>query len=209
MGHPVVKYHTLIRLRAWLILLAGFGLLPLAHAETNDWQLLKRSVMIPERGEVTGYAIILGTNRFSIVPPPRWRVTTSPKERTVTLTPKDYSATVTIELRALAPGDASQADALQVRQRLTQKYPEALVTREYKAPTGVGEGAALDLDRVGKGKIRMSVRHVAVAVDGLLANFTLTAPSVRFDKVTFPFGAMLTSFRRDTAPAPSPEPDRP
>jgi hypothetical protein len=175
-----------------------------ARSETNEWQLHKRSVIIPERGEVAAYEIVLGTNRFSIVPPPRWRVTANQKDQTMTLTPRDFSATVTVELRSLGPEGSPLAEAGTVRARLTEKHPGAIVTREYKAPTGVGEGSAIDLDRAGKGKIRMSVRHVVVPVDGLLASFTLSVPSGRFDKFTFPFGVVLTSFKRAGMASPPP-----
>lgn len=207
MGRTVFGHRALIWLAASLFAVVLLQSEVRGQTDTNEWQLLKRSILIPERGEVVGYGVVMGTNRFSVVPPPRWRVVTNPKDRTITLTPKDFTATVTIELRPLEAGTSGVNDPATVRRRMVEKYPEATIAREYKAPTGLGEGTALDLERAGKGRIKINVRHVAVAVDGLLVNFTLSAPTGRFDKFTFPFGALLTSFKRDSGPAAPPTPE--
>ena len=198
MGHSCFERVTVGVLRQQaLLLLLTVSLLMLHTLAGGELMAIPKTVQIPERGEVIGYSIVSGTNRFSIVPPPRWRVRVNQKEGMIFLTPRDLSASVSIEIEAGGTNNVPIQDVNVLRDRLLARWPESRITRAFKAPSGIGEGLAFDFERTGKSKIKVSNREVAIPSQGALVTFILSAPANRFDKLTVPFGALLTSCRRE------------
>lgn len=166
--------------------------------------MARRTVEISERGEVTSYLISRGTNQFSVVPPPRWRVTPNPGDDSLTLSPRDLSASVTLRIIETGTNIIQVTNTAYLRDQMLGLLPESSVTRQFCTYSGAGEGAVWDLERVGKGSALLATRHVAVPLQGAIVTFTLSAPASRFDKFTLPLSTMVTSLKQEKPAAPLP-----
>ncbi len=187
----------------WTFLLAVLLTLAAPPTQADDeLQLLRRTVHIPERGEVTGFTLLSGTNRFRLVPPPRWRASVNPKDNTLVLSPRDFAASLVLRVEALGTNAAPAPDTNAFRARLLAPFSECTLTDEFHAPTGEGEGQGFDFEKPGKGQTKMVLRHVAVVSRDSLVTFTLTATDAQFDSFIFQLGTLMSSFRREQDPAP-------
>lgn len=170
----------------------------------TELQVTRRTVEISERGEVTSYLVTRGTNQFSVVPPPRWRVTTNPNDDSLTFSPRDLSASVTLRIIETGTNTIQVTNTAYLREQMLGFLPESSVTRQFCTFSGAGEGAVWDLERIGKGNALLATRHVAVPLKGAVVTFTLSTPASRFEKFTLPLSTMVTSLKQEKAIAPPP-----
>ena len=157
-------------------------------------------LIIPERGAVTSCILLLGTNRFSFLPPPDWRVQCDDNSKTVTLTSSDLGVGVHFKFITdrSQTGQPLQADIF--RPRVLARFPGGIITNEFTCFTSGREGLAFDVDHVGAKKMKMTTRLAFVPFPGGLVEFDLTTTQKQFELYQLPFGNLLTSFRIEPAP---------
>jgi hypothetical protein len=156
--------------------------------------LTEHRVLIPERGEVLGYMMSIETNHFSFLPPPEWRVSCKPGSRAVVIISPDLASSITIDF---SPVEATEEKPEQhYKKLLAKRFPEAHVRETFAVHTGIGEGAAFDIERNGANKSRLNSRVVYVMLGSGIAEFALTSPATRFTDCMTTFGNVVSSFRR-------------
>lgn len=188
-------------IRHGLSLLAGVLLLigqSLSAAESL--RFFTQPLVIPERGTVTSCVILLGTNRFSFLPPPDWRVHCDDSTKSVALTSRDLG--VGIHFKFVS--DRFQTDQpLQpetLRTQVLQRFSGGKIANEFACFTSGREGLAFDVEYTGAKKVRMLTRLAFIPFPGGLVEFNLTATEKQFESNQLALGNLLTSFHIEPAP---------
>ena len=199
---PIFKRDSL-GVAALLLVLAG----RLQAAE--NFRLFTQPLLIPERGEVTSYVLLAGTNKFSFLPPPGWHVRPDAAEKTITFMPVDLSASISVKIlsgqpeptnRQPANSEPASPESLQKgkadhwRQQLLDRYPGAKIMEEFRCYTRGNEGVSFDLEQLVGHKISTSSRVAVVSFSGGSVEFVLTTATKKFADYNFAFGNLLTSF---------------
>jgi hypothetical protein len=179
---------------AGLLLVSAW--LPVSQA-AEDYRFFPQPVLIPERGEVTGYVLVLGTNRFSFLPPPKWQVTYEAAEHRAVLRPQDLQASMTFKITLTNSPGAKPPDKEALRQRALEASPEGRIIREMPCHTYGLSGFSFDLERVAGNRTRLLTRQAYVPCPGGLLEFTLTTPAEKFAKFRPIFSNLMTSFEMD------------
>jgi hypothetical protein len=173
----------------WPLLLVGA-----AQLFGQSAVLTEHRVMIPERGEVLGYMVSIETNHFSFLPPPEWRVSCKPGSKAVVMISPDLASSITIDF---PQAETTEEKAEQhLKKLLTMRFAEAQVRETFACHTGIGEGAAFDIERNVANKTRLSSRVIYVTLSSGMAEFALTSPATKFGDCTITFGNVVSSFRR-------------
>jgi hypothetical protein len=171
-----------------LLLLAS---LPAAASAAEVAKMLATRVEIPERGEVQGYLCVLGTNKFSFIPPPGWKPEARLEHREVVFIAPELDASLTLKLQNeehLLPGKGA-------RTNLAERFPNATVVGRFNcyAANEIGPGYFLDQKAAEQAKVK--IRYGVVPIPGGTAEFILRAPSVRMPDLHVLYGRFLASFR--------------
>ena len=166
-------------------------------AATEGFKLVSLPLHIPERGEVTSYAIMTESHRFSFLPPPNWKVKSDSKGQEVTLTPPDLMASIQFKITRPGPDLGEESQSSLLRTQIQTRYPGAVIIREFNCYTGGSQGLAFDLERVVQKKSKIAMRLAFVPFAGGRVEFNLTASAQKFEDYHRAFGNLLTSFRID------------
>jgi hypothetical protein len=189
---------------AWLVVSAAplFG----------QSQLAEHRLFIPERGEVIAYLVSTGTNHFSFLPPPKWRVSCKPGATSVVMIAEDLRTSITIDFIKKLEGEAAPGTNAttplifdrhsptnspsypRARQLVSSRYPEGPVRESFVTLTGVGEGLTFDVERRAGSGPKLVSRIVYAMQPWGLVEFALTAPPAKFAEATSTFGTVITSF---------------
>jgi hypothetical protein len=156
--------------------------------------LTEHRVLIPERGEVLGYMMSIETNHFSFLPPPEWRVSCKPGSKTVVILSPDLASSITIDFPSIESTDDKPGQNW--KKLLARRFTEAHLRESFACHTGIGEGAAFDIERNVANKSRLNSRVVYVMLGSAIAEFALTSPATRFADCTTTFENVVSSFRR-------------
>ena len=175
-----------------LACLAGPG--PRAVGAEEEFRLLTEALEIPERGVVTVYVLLAEGHRFSFLPPARWSVRPDAPKKAVHLLPEDLRAGISFKIQA---GRRVTSGAVEVREQLLERYPQARISDEFKCYAGGSEGVAFDIERLVGQETSASSRLAFVAFKGGTVEFELTANTSRFADYHLSFGRLLSSFRID------------
>ena len=176
---------------AWLIAMNGH---PPGQAADNV-RFYPEAVIIPERGEVTGYVLWLEDTRFSFLPPPTWHVKYDPERKVVTILAPNLEAGITCAITLQSSESKPDLDAKQLRETLLARYPDAKMIGCFKCYTSGNEGLAFDFERVVDKEVRAAHRLAFVAFRGGLVEFELNTSSAKFADCHHAFGNLLNSFR--------------
>jgi hypothetical protein len=172
----------------WLHSICAVLSLTAAHAVADSSPLVEHRVMIPERGEVLGYIIKVDTNHYSFLPPPGWRTSCKPGSKAVVMIAADLTTSITI--------DFLEADTKTAQELLGSRYPEAKARRNFTCLTGLGEGAAFDIERKTADAPTIASRVIYAMHESGVVEFTLTTPKSRFPEWTTTFANVVNSFHR-------------
>jgi hypothetical protein len=149
--------------------------------------------MIPERGEVLGYIVSVDTNHYSFLPPPGWRVSCKPGAKTIVMIAADLTTSITVDFLGADPTKPAQKRAAEL---LSSRYPEGRQLQTFAFFTGLGEGAAFDIERQSGDAPKLAARVVYVVQDSGVVEFMLTTPKARFAEWATTFANLVNSFHR-------------
>ena len=174
--------------------------LPLEGAET--FRLFSQPLSIPERGEVTSYVLLAGSNRFSFLPPARWQISAKAEKREVTLLSRDQIAGISLKIVVDGIAAKEKKDWDKWRREVTRRYPDAKIVSESNCYSGEGEGICFEFHHVASNKSKMSTRLAFVPFREGTIEFLLTAPRESSEDYTFTFANLLTSFHSERCASP-------
>lgn len=179
-----------------LMLLLPAKLLPAAES----LRFFTQPLVIPERGTVTSCVILLGSNRFSFLPPADWRVHCDDSTKLVTLTSRDLGVGLHFKFVSdrFQTGQPLQVEML--RTQVLQRFSNGKIANEFACFTSGREGLAFDVEYTGAKKIKMLTRLAFIPFPGGLVEFNLTGTEKQFESNHLAFGNLLTSFRIEPAP---------
>jgi hypothetical protein len=164
-------------------------------APPENFRFFPQPVEIPERGEVISYVLLLGTNRFSFLPPPHWQLRYEAAERKAVLTSRDLAASMTLKIVLTNQPGAAPLAPEPLRLRVLESLPEARILREFPCYTSALKGLAFDLERVAGNRTKLVTRQAYVPFGAGMLELSLTTPASRFPKFKSAFSSLLTSFR--------------
>lgn len=165
------------------------------------------SLFIPERGEVTGYVLVVGANRFSFIPPAGWQLKYDARQAALRLTPPDFAASISVRILPADPpsADGSLAEALQPK--LLQRFPGARIVSVQPCYLSGLEGVEFDVEQTTGQGIKLATRVCWVPFAGGLAEFCLTTTAGRLEESGLALNVLMTSFEIEAAkPGPAPAP---
>ena len=186
------RYHTWTALGILLCFL-------LAQTNAADsFKLIQRTLLIPERGEVTWYAIQMQTNQILFMPPPEWRLRAFPVEKKLVLTSAKESAVLSLRV-VPQPGEKKTEIKLEdLRQQVRERYPKAKLLEEFECYTGDNAGWAFDLEPAGSpGRAPFRVRYAVVPMPGHCLEIEITAPDSRFKSLHPALVSFMNSLRSE------------
>jgi hypothetical protein len=172
--------------------------LPLEGAEA--FRLFSQPLSIPERGEVTSYALLTGNTRFSFLPPAGWQINANAEKREVTLLSHDQI--VGISFKIVLDGAREKQDLDKWRQEVLRRYPSAKIVNESTCYSRDVQGVCFEFLRIASKKAKLSTRLAFVPFSDGTVEFLLTAPSEKSEDYTFIFANLLTSFHSERCSAP-------
>jgi len=161
----------------------------------ENFRFFPQPVEIPERGEVISYVLLLGTNRFSFLPPPNWQLKYEAAERKAVLIPRDLAASMTLKIVLTNQPGAEPLAPEPLRLRVLESLPQARIIHEFPCYTSARKGLAFDLEQVAANRTKLVTRQAYVPFSAGLIEFSLTTPASRFPKFKSAFSSLLTSFR--------------
>lgn len=174
----------------------------IAHA-AGDFQFFSRLISIPERGEVTGYFLLLRANRLSFIPPAGWQLKYEANRRVITLTPSDYAASVSV---CILPTDApapteppAESAAESLQKELLKRYPGARMASVQPCYLGDYEGLAFELERTTGQGAKLVTRVCLVTFPGGVAEFCLTTTPDKLKEYGVSLNVLMSSFEIQSA----------
>jgi hypothetical protein len=192
---PALKQmrRTLVILIFAKVTLAGFMLEnSFARQETNEgFRVVRERYETPEGGEIWGAAVVAGTNKFSFVPPSNWLLESNMREKKVTFTRRDFSATMNLKI-----WETNFVPTVWKEMAL-QQFPGAKLTGEFECFTANEKGMAFDLERSLPKRAKLTSRVAYVPYAGGLIEFQMTTTPDVFRRYHAVFGHLLNSFRVD------------
>lgn len=174
----------------------------IAHA-AGGVQFFSRLISIPERGEVTGYFLLLGANRYSFIPPAGWQLKYEANRQVITLTPSDYAASVSL---CILPTDApspteppAESAAESLQKELLKRYPGARMVSAQPCYLGDYEGLAFELERTAGQGAKLATRVCLVAFPGGVAEVCLTTTPGKLKEYGVSLNVLMSSFEIQSA----------
>ena len=177
-----------------------FFWLPLEGAET--FRLFSQPLSIPERGEVTSYVLLAGSNRFSFLPPSAWQISGNAEKREVILLSHDQIASISFKLVGKGIAAKGKQDVDQWREEVVRRYPSAKVISESSCYSGDGHGICFEFERITSKKSKLSSSLAFVPFSDVTVEFLLTAPNEKSEEYRFTFANLLTSFHSERCSSP-------
>ena len=177
----------------WLVCVTAFCCSRVTAAEAH--RLYSHVVTIPERGDVTGYVLCVEDTKFSFVPPVNWSVKYDPEKKATTLLPLDLDVGISFVTVFQSAEPRPELNAERLREKLLERYPDALIREQFKCYASGKEGLAFDFERVMEKEVRVAFRVAFVAFDDGIVEFEMKTSSDRFPKYHHAFGNLLNSFR--------------
>jgi len=174
--------------------------LPLEAAET--FRLFSQPLLIPERGEVTSYFLLAGSNRFSFLPPAQWQISAKTEKREVTILSRDQSAGMSIKIVVDGIAAKGKPDLDKWRKEALKRYPNAKIVSESSCYSGDGEGICFEFHHIAAQKAKMSTRLAIVPFWEGIVEFLFTAPRESSEDYAFTFANLLTSFHSEKCASP-------
>jgi len=173
----------------WALICAG-----LVAQAAEGFRFFACSFSIPERGEVTGYVLVVGANRFSFIPPAGWQLKYDARQTALSLTPPDYAASISVRILPPEPTSAAGSLAESLQPKLLQRFPGARIVSVEPCYVSGLEGVAFDLERpTGQGE-RLAIRLCCVPFAGGLAEFCLSTTAGNLKESGLALNVLMTSF---------------
>lgn len=151
---------------------------------------------IPERGQVTGYLLRAGTNRFTFLPPQDWQAKANLVKDEVVLMRRDLVTSITIKIQASAEAP-EKIDPVRLRGRVQENYPQARITEEFACYTKGREGLCLGFEWMTPAKTPAYTQLACVPFANGTIEFNLTAPVAKFPGCQRALGTLLGSFHAE------------
>jgi hypothetical protein len=174
--------------------------LPLEGAEA--FRLFTQPLSIPERGEVTSYALLTGNHRFSFLPPAGWQISANAEKREVTLLSHDQIVGISFKIVVNGIAAREKQDLDNWRQEVLRRYPSAKIVNESSCYSRDVQGICFEFVRIASNKAKLSTRLALIPFTDGTVEFLLTAPSEKSEDYTFTFANLLTSFHSERCSAP-------
>jgi hypothetical protein len=163
---------------------------------SEAFQLTPHAFKIPERGHVTGYLLLAGSNRFTFLPPHEWQAKANPVKHEVVLMRRDLVTSITIKIQTSAEA-TEKIDPVRLRDRVQENYPQARVTEEFPCYTRGREGLCLGFEWLTPAKTKAYTHLACVPFASGTIEFNLTAPVAKFPGCRRALGTLLGSFHAE------------
>lgn len=189
-----------IMTREWRRLsLAAALLAALPASAAERFELYRTVFQIPERGPVTGYALVDAKWTFTFLAPSDWAVGASRERREVTLAKSDSLTKLSFRLPAAGKAVEPATTTLPLRERVQERFPGARIVREFACFAAGSAGTAFDLEVPGDKDTTLDVRLAFVTLASGPVEFQLSTASGKAEPAFFDFACLMTSFHL-TAP---------
>jgi hypothetical protein len=183
--------------RSGVFLLLVSSLIGLPARAQDLFRPVRYTVMIPERGPVTGYFVLSGEHKFSFLAPTGWRMESNAEERKVSFFKKDLSSQITIQIVPIPMVLPAAPDEQKARwrERVMAAFPEADIKEQFECYAAGKAGKGFDLERNFPKDLKLMTRAAYVPYETGVVEFQLTATPVNFTKNQSVLGALMTSFK--------------
>ncbi len=162
---------------------------------TNEFRLVTRPLVMPERNPVTSYVLQTSTASFSFLPPRNWVVKENATTREVVMMARNLITSIRFKIVEATPEATKEAHVAQWKQTVQENHPDGKITAEFPCYTSKVEGTALDLERIAPNKTKVFTRLAFIPIPDGRVEFDLTTTSVDLADTRLAFGNFLTSFR--------------
>jgi hypothetical protein len=187
-----------------MICLAVVAAGSIAHA-AGGFQFFSRLISIPERGEVPGYVLVLGGDRFSFIPPSGWQLKYEANQQALMLTAPDFAASVSVRILPADPPSPAGAPAEPFHNKLLKRFPGARIVNVQPCYLSGYAGSAFELERTTGQGAKLATRVCLIPFPGGVAEFCLTTTPGKLKESGVSLNVLMTSFEVQAANA-EPEP---
>ena len=184
-----------LRKACWILVCVSFALEPSSRAETT--KILATRLEIPERGDVPGYLLIQGTNRFRFMSPAGWKPEGRLDRREVIFISAELDASLTFKVL----DGAKPASLEETRRRVQEQVSNSKLLHEFPCYAVGRVGMGFEFEQMGAEKARVNVRYGVIPLPAGMAECILRAPSGRIRDLELVFGQFLASLQTDTRSA--------
>jgi hypothetical protein len=151
-------------------------------------------ISIPERGEVTGYVLLLGGDRFSFIPPPGWQLKYGANQRVIMLTPPDHAASLSVRILPADPPSPTESLAESLQEKVLKRFPGARMVNVQPCYLSDFEGLAFELERTTGQGTKLATRVCSVPFPGGVVEFCLTTTPGKLKQYGVSLNVLMTSF---------------
>ncbi len=148
-------------------------------------------------GEIETALLVSGQTTYCFVPPHGWGISLDSQSRRVILADPDRTASITFAFS----GDSTTAVDTSVeacRERVWRRFTEARIAAEFPCYTSTFSGREFEVAWLAAGQVAMRSRIAFFSTGNGLLEVSLSTMENRFATFKPGFGALLTSFQRQT-----------
>jgi hypothetical protein len=147
-------------------------------------------IEIPERGEVSAYLFVVGTNKFTFMNPEGWKAEGKVDRREIVFIAPDLEASLTLRII----DDPTAPDLEKTREGLAERFPAGKLVHEFRCHGANRIGWGFELEQPAAEKSLVKIRYGVLPLPGGRAELTLRGPTGRMDDLRLVFGRFLASF---------------
>ena len=197
MGGHQTEFHILKsilfhRLAARLGIIAIFCAALAQPLTAGEIKLIKRIVLIPERGNVIGYALVGGRVDFGFIPPANWQVNFNADKNQVTLISPDWSTSLSFKVNWSSADSPLKFDEKLARERIQERHFEGKIVNDFDSYAANQRGHSYDLEVVA-GNSKLALREVVFPFSHGTMEITLTTLPKKFPTLHLTVGGFLNS----------------
>lgn len=155
-------------------------------------KLIRQTRYVSERGNISSYTLLSGTNQLSFVPPNRWNVRMNTGSQDVTLLHSNLAESINFKL-VLGTNNASTTNRL--IELAQQQHPGAVSVRTFNFFCLDQAGTAMDFEIRTTNASRTVIRSAFVTLSFGELEFHVSAPASQFPAAHQAFMQLSSSFQ--------------
>jgi len=169
-----------------------------ANAKATNAPAIKVSTVkqvISETLELANVVFSTGSNSFSFLPSPGWRLTQDQANKKLTLSYSNGQKYLIVELIETGLKEISEIKSANIVQYLKRKYPGLIVVEEFPVASFNHDGLGFSIKWPSPGGKEREMRHATVGFPGGMLEITMVAVTESPELFHDEFNRLLLSFR--------------
>ena len=156
--------------------------------------------VISDTLELANVIFSTGSNSFSFLPAPAWRLFRDDTNKQLTLNYNNGQKYIIVSLIETEKKDTYELKSENVVQFLKRKYPGLVVNEEYPVSAFNNSGIGYSIRLPSSGGNTRQMRHASIPFQGGLFEVTLVAATEDIESLHSEFMRLLLSLRHQTGP---------